>query len=134
MKHFVLGLAAVSLTAAALPAAAQTWGSGYSDYWQGRYGYRFQDYPEFRGEIAHIRAELREGANEGWLDDGQARQLSWRLRQVQIREAREFRYHGWNLPSDDRAQIRSDLDQLDHWVDQARDASGNYDGGWNRNE
>lgn len=127
MNRLILGLAAVSLTAAALPAAAQTWGGDrYSDYQQGRYSYGFQDYPEFRGEIAHIRSELRQGVNEGWLDDGQARQLSWRLRQVQARETREFRYHGWNLPNDDRAQIRASLDQLDHWVDQARDAGGDY--------
>jgi hypothetical protein len=128
MKRLVLGLAAASLTAVALPAAAQTWsGGGYSDYWQGgRYSYGFQDYPEFRGEIAHVRGEIRQGLNEGWLDGGQARQLSWRLRQVQSREAREFRYHGWSLPNDDRAAIRADLDQLDHWADQARDAGGGY--------
>jgi len=134
MKRLVLGLAAVTLTATALPAAAQSWGGygsygGYGDYSRSRYSYGFQDYPEFRGEIAHVRSEIRQGLNEGWLDDGQARQLSWRLRQVQSREASEFRYHGWNLPDDDRAQIRASLDQLDHWVDQARDNSGDYDRG-----
>ena len=132
MKRLILGLAAATLTATALPAAAQNWYGGYGsyggDYQRSRYGYGFQDYPEFRGEIAHIRGEIRQGINEGWLDDGQSRQLSWRLRQVQSREQREFRYHGWNLPDDDRAQIRSQLDQLDHWVDQIRDQSGD-DGG-----
>ena len=131
MNRLVFGLAAVTVAAAALPAAAQTWGASNGDYWRGRYSYGFQDYPEFRGEIAHIRAEIRQGVNEGWLDGGQARQMSWRLRQVQSREAREFSFHGWNLPDDDRAQIRASLDQLDHWVDQARDAGGDYRG-WNR--
>jgi len=129
MKRLVLGLAAATLTATALPAAAQGYYGGYGDYWRGRYNYGFQDYPEFRGEIAHIRGEIRQGINEGWLDDGQARQVGWRLRQVQYREAQEFRYHGWSLPDDDRAQIRSDLDQLDRWVDQLRDAGGEE--GWN---
>jgi len=129
MKRIMLGLSAVALTATALPAAAQSWGG---DYWRSRSGHGFQDYPEFRGEIAHIRGEIREGINEGWLDDGQARQVRWRLQQVQYREAREFRFHGWNLPDSDREQIRSDLDQLDHWVDQVRDQGG--DNGWSRDD
>jgi hypothetical protein len=126
MRRLILGLAAVAATAVAAPSFAQGWG-GYGDYWRGQYG--FQDYPEFRGEIAHIRGEIRQGINEGWLQGDQARQLGWRLRQVQYREAREFRYHGWDLPADDRAQIRSDLNQLDHWVDQVRDDGGDREWG-----
>ena len=125
MKRLVLGLAAAALTVATTPALAQSWGS---DYWRNRDTYGLRDYPEFRGEIAHIRGEISQGINEGWLDDGQARQIGWRLRQVQFRETREFRFHGWSLPDDDRAQIRSELDQLDHWIDRTRDRGGEY--GW----
>lgn len=121
MKRVIIGLVATAACGAAAPALAQGWG--------GDYGWRhqrqaFSDYPEFRGEIAHIRAEIRDGQNDGWLEDDQARGLYWRLFQVRSREAQEFRAHGWGLPDDDRYEIRTQLDQLDRDIDAARDAEG----------
>ncbi len=133
MKTLILGLAAAALTAVALPAAAQSWNGdyGYRSYNQGRYG--FYDYPQFRGEIAHLRGEIREGQEDGWLNWNEARQANWRLQQIQRHEQQEFREHGWNLPGDDAADIRSDLDRLDHWIDQQRDqGDDDNNDGWRR--
>jgi hypothetical protein len=124
-------LIAASLAALAAPAiaSAQSWGGwgaadyNRSDYSRG-YGYGFSGYPQFRDEKAHIRAEIRQGLDEGWLDQGDAGRLYSQLRWVQQREAREFREHGWSLPSWDQQAIRSNLDQIDHQVDQARDQDG----------
>lgn len=123
MKTLILGLAAAAAAALALPAAAQSWNGDYASQW-GYSRYAFRDYPEFRGEIAHIRGEIREGVEEGWLDDDQARDMQWSLRRVQSEEAQEFREHGWRLPPNDREEIRSDLDRLDQSIDQARDEGG----------
>jgi hypothetical protein len=120
MKTVILGLAAATLIGTA--ASAQGWSGDYGS-WRDQSRYSFRDYPEFRGEISHIRQEIREGVNEGWVDDDQARNLGWQLRQVQRREAQEFRAHGWNLPDDDRGDIRSQLDEIDRAVDEARDNS-----------
>ena len=118
-------LAAASLAAMALPltAAAQPWGGG--DYYrQGGYGYHqsFSGYPQFRREKAHIRSELQEGLNEGWLDQDQANDFYRQLQWVQRREAREFGAHGWSLPSWDQQQIQASLDQIDRSVDEARNS------------
>jgi|SRR5579872_1560651 len=119
MKTIMLGLAAATLFGSV--ASAQGWQGDYGSRWgdQGRYAWR--DYPEFRNEISHIRQEIHEGAEEGWMDDDLARQLNWRLGQVQRREAEEFQEHGWDLPRGDRYQIRAQLDQIDRAVDAARD-------------
>jgi hypothetical protein len=131
-KALMIGLAAAAVSGSALPAMAQTWGGDYHAGWgYARYG-NF-DYPQFRGEIAHIRGEIRDGLEQGWLGDDEARQLSWRLRQVQWREAREFGFHGWALPADDQASIRASLDAVDRQVDESRD--GSPDGGvYGRND
>jgi hypothetical protein len=112
VKRIILGLIAMAGAAAALPASAQTWGWGgdYGGGWNGDWGgrYAFNGYPEFRGEQAHIRSEIREGFDDGWLDEDQAR---------------EFHEHRWRLPDGDRAEIRADLHALDQAVDEARDQS-----------
>ncbi|MBS0411379.1 MAG: hypothetical protein JSR86_15790 [Proteobacteria bacterium] len=121
-------LVAAGLAALAVPASAsaQAWGGG--DY--GRpswgYGYGFAGYPQFRDEKAHIRAEIREGLNEGWLDRGQARDFGNRLQWIQRREAREFQEHGWRLPDWDQQSLQSSLDQIDRAIDQARDGDDDY--------
>ncbi len=122
MKTVILGLAAAA-TLFGTAASAQGWGGDYGSRWGDQSRYSFRDYPEFRGVISHIRQEVREGLDEGWIDDGQARDLGWQLRQIQRREAQEFRTHGWELPDDDRADIRSQLNQLDRTIDEARDDS-----------
>ena len=121
MKTVILGLAAAALFGTA--ASAQGWNGDYGSQWGGQYRQSFRDYPEFRDEISHIRQEIRESVNEGWMDDDRARDLGWRLRRVQRREAQEFQAHGWNLPNDDRAEIRSQLNEIDRSVDEARDES-----------
>ena len=136
----MIGLAAAAVCGLAMPAAAQTWGGGdYNSGW-GSQRYQFTDYPQFRGEIAHIRGEIRQGVEQGWLGDDEAQRLNAGLRRIQWREMREFGYHGWNLPYDDQASIRASLDNLDRQVDQARDVSygeggvryGVDPGGWER--
>lgn len=121
MKRIILGLSAIALLGAAVPASAQQWGGDYGARWNNPGRYAFRGYPEFRGEKAHIRSEIREGLEEGWLDEDQAQNLTQELWQVQQQESREFRVHGWSLPYQDRAAIRSSLDELDHSIDEARD-------------
>ena len=118
------GLAAMALPAAA---SAQAWGDG--DYGRPGWdrGYGFAGYPQFRDEKAHIRAEIREGLYEGWLDRGQARDFNNRLQWTQRREAREFQEHGWSLPDWDQQSIRASLDQIDRAIDQARDQDNDDD-------
>jgi hypothetical protein len=145
-------LIAAALAALSIPdlASAQSWNGwrtpdpsdrvvGYDGHSYGGYGYGssyrdgdysgshgwdgFSGFPEFSGEKEHISAEIQQGLQEGWLDDGGADGF-WRdLRRVQDREFREYREHGWNLPDHDRADIRRMLDRLDHDVDEARDNS-----------
>ena len=142
-------MAAAAVAALGLPAlaTAQTWGNdggynGYGDSYGGYdhghgYGYggqgdysrgggwwrhrRFSGYPEFRDEERHIRSEISQLMNDQSIDRDQASELFGELRRVQSREAQEFSFHGWNLPENDRASIRAELDQLDQQVDQARD-------------
>ncbi len=114
---------AAGIAVLAIPAlaAAQSWGGDYQEGggWGGRYAFR--GYPEFRDEKAHIRAEIREGVEEGWLDNDDARHLNGQLWRVQRREVREFHEHGWDLPSWDRRDIRERLNELDRSIDEARD-------------
>ena len=131
-------LIAASVAALAAPAIASAqswWGWGGGDY--GRSDsyrsddYGFSGYPQFRDEKAHVRAEIRQGLEEGWLDQGDAGRLYGQLRWVQQREAREFRAHGWSLPPWDQQAIRSSLDQIDRQVDRARDQSSDqWSGGY----
>lgn len=118
----VAGLAALSLPIAA---SAQSWGGDYASGRSYSYGgrYAFRGYPEFRSVKAHIRSEIRQGLEEGWLDEDQAQDFNQQLRQIQQNEAQEYRAHGWNLPENDRADIRSGLQELDQAVDEARDES-----------
>ena len=119
----------IAVAAAALlspvAAAAQSWSWHGGDY-SGGYGYRqaFRGYPEFQGLKSHIRQEVREGLNDGWLDEDQARDVHRRLDWVPRREQREFGEHGWQLPPGDREQIRSSLDQIDRSIDESRDEGG----------
>ncbi len=124
-KTLMISLAAAAVCGIALPAAAQSWGGDYSAGW-GYAGRGSFDYPEFRGEVAHIRGEIRDGLEQGWLGDDEARRLSFGLRRIQWREMREFGVHGWDLPVYDQASIRASLDALDRQVDAARDTS--FDG------
>jgi hypothetical protein len=122
MRKTLLAGLAVGALAMPLLAAAQSWGGG--DYNRGSgYGYRnaFRGYPQFQGAKAHIRAEIRQGVSEGWLDSEQAQDMYRSLQQEQWQETREFRAHGWNLPSDDQEQLRDALDEIDQSIDQARD-------------
>lgn len=121
MKRIILGLSVIAVLGAAVPASAQQWGGDYGARWNNSGRYAFRGYPEFRGAKAHIRDEVRQGLEEGWLDEDQAQDFTQELRRVQMQEAREFRVHGWNLPEGDRAAIRSSLDELDQSIDQARD-------------
>ena len=129
-------LAAFGAAALALPAAASAqpyYGQAYGQ----AYGWRVDDdrprgdfdrdrraalgvYPEFRDIEMHIRREIDEGVRRDLIERDDARDLAGQLRDIQAREMREFRIHGWKLPGDDRARIRADLDRLDHLVDQIR--------------
>lgn len=123
----VAGLIAPSMASAQTyggPAQAyqvQYYGQPRGDYYGNGWGRRFGGYPEFRGIEQHIRQEIQEGAREDLIEPEDARDLFSQLRDIQNREAREFRVHGWNLPDDDRYEIRSRLQQLDSRVDQVRD-------------
>jgi hypothetical protein len=137
-------LAALSAATLAIPAAAAAqpyWnGGGYAqpgygygyrydggrgDYYGGRWGdrdgWRFQGYPEFRGAEDHIRREIWDALREQAIDRDDARDLMRRLEAIRAQEAREFQFHGWNLPGDDRARIRAQLDRLDRMVDRVGD-------------
>jgi len=119
------GLAAGALAAPVAASAQSWWGGG--DYNRGwNYGDRqsFRGYPQFQGIKSHIRQEIRQGLDDGWLDEDQAQNLYQNLRAEQWDEAREFRYHGWNLPYDDQARLNGRLSQIDRSVDQARDEGG----------
>lgn len=97
----------------------------YSDQprgdWYGDRRTSFRGYPEFRRVEAHIRAEISDGVREDLLAPEDAAEFYHRLRDIQVREQREYRAHGWNLPGDDRADIRRQLDNLDGLVDRTRD-------------
>ncbi len=129
-SRLIAGLAfgAVALTAAA--SHAQSYNGWYhpqpvyaqpgGDY--NAYSYRgFGGYPEFRGVEQHIRSEIQQLVREQSIEPDDGRALFGQLRRVQDHERHEFRFHAWNLPEDDRASIRSELDQLDHQVDRLRD-------------
>jgi hypothetical protein len=126
-------LAAIGAASLALPgvaAAQQSYGQPYygqpsypqprGDWYRGGRG-RFDGYPQFRGIEAHIRSEIVGGVRDDLIERDDARDLMGQLRDIQMHEAREFRIHSWNLPGDDDAAIRADLDQLDHLVDQIRE-------------
>ncbi len=124
----VLGAAALAVPAAA--SAQQYYGQpqyGHPSYGQPRGDWyrgrrvRFGGYPEFKPLEAHIRGEIQDGLRDDLLMADDARDLTGQLRQIQLEEWREYRVHGWNLPEDDRARIRSELNQLDQTVDQTRD-------------
>jgi hypothetical protein len=130
MNTKALLIAVLGLGAAALPAVASAqpyggyWGGGYGDYarrnwYESRQS--FPGYPEFRGEEMHIRREIQEAVRDDMIDPDDAADLFAQLRRIQAREAREFSFHGWYLPDDDRRSIRAELDQLDHTVDQVRE-------------
>ncbi|HVN01560.1 MAG TPA: hypothetical protein VMT68_15235 [Caulobacteraceae bacterium] len=121
MRSLAIGLAAAALAATA--AQAQGW-NGERDVPPAGW-----DYPEFRGPTAHIRSEIREGLNEGWLDDDQARDFGGELGRIQSREVSTYRAHGWRLPDGDRDEIHERIDRLAQAIDQAR--SEGDDRGWN---
>ena len=123
MKRLLIGLAAATLAVAGLAgaAAAQPY-QGPGDY----YSHQASgwDYPEFRNVSWHIRSELRSGLRDGWLDADQAGDFTRQLHRLQARELAEYREHGWNLPEDDRNQIRARFNRLDRAIDDARDGDG----------
>lgn len=131
-------LLAVGAASLALPAAASAqqydepgYGRPYGGYQQPydgqphgdwyRRGYGFQGYPEFRGVEMHIRREIEESVRDDMIERDDARDLIGQLRRIQYQEAREFSFHGWRLPDDDRERIRAQLDRLDRTVDQTRE-------------
>lgn len=129
-------MAALGAAALVLPAAAQAqswYGGGYDrptygdrgDYygggWRDRDDWRFPGYPEFRGAEDHIRGEIIQAMRSGAIDRDDAREFFGRLNGIRAQETREFRVHGWNLPWDDRASIRAQLDRLDRSVDRLDD-------------
>ncbi len=93
-----------------------------SDWRRGRSA-RFGSYPEFRPLEMHIRQEIQDGVRDDMLAPDDAQDLMGQLRQIQAEEMREYRVHGWNLPNNDRARIRAELNQLDQVVDQTRNES-----------
>jgi hypothetical protein len=119
-RKFILIAAGLATLAIPAAASAQYYGQPRGDYDQSRRTY-FRGYPEFRNEEMHIRREIDEGVREDLLAPEDAAEFRDRLRQIQTREAREFREHGPYLPDYDRAAIRAQLDQLDRLVDQTRD-------------
>jgi hypothetical protein len=136
MTRKQLILYAIGAASLALPGAAsaqeyygQSYGQPYygqphyeqphGDWYGRRYGFR--GYPEFQGIENHIRREIEESARDDMIERDDAQDLMDQLRQIQMQEAREFSFHGWNLPDDDRARIHAQLDRLDHVVDETRD-------------
>ena len=93
-------------------------GTRRGDYYNPRTSYG--SYPQFRGIEAHIRREIQSGLRDDLLAPDDARDLLNQLRQIQYQEAREYRVHGWNLPSDDEQRIREQLTELDKTVDETR--------------
>lgn len=89
---------------------------GYDEEWRSWPGY-----PEFRGQEAHIRNQIREDVREDMIAPDDARDLMDQLRDVHRWEYREFQNHGWRLPYDDGARIHDRLARLDHQVDEIRD-------------
>lgn len=119
---------ALPAMAAAQPYYGQPFDRGYpSDYERPRGDFSrgrqpgFGVYPEFRDVELHIRREIQDGVREDLIEPDDARDLMAQLRDIQGQEMGEFRVHGWSLPQDDRARIRSNLDRLDQLVDQIRD-------------
>ena len=122
MKRIVLGLSAVALLAAAAPASAQQWdGDDHGARWNHHDRHDFAGYPEFAEAKDHIRSEVREGLDDGWLDEDLAQDAIGELQQIQFREGQEYRAYGWRLPEYDRDQFRASLDELDRSIGQARD-------------
>jgi len=80
----------------------------------------YAGYPEFRPIEAHIQDEIASGVREDLLEPEDAASFSQQLQDIQGRETREYRMHGRSLPDNDRAQISSQLDDLDRRVDQTR--------------
>jgi hypothetical protein len=129
---FLMAVSAASVVTATA-ASADPWYGRDGDRWTGyRYGNSgygdygrrddFRGYPEFKGVKFHIRQEIAQGLRDGWLDRWTAARLDQQIYRITAWESREFEAHGWGLPDDDRARIRSALDRIDHQVDEARDA------------
>lgn len=81
----------------------------------------FHGFPEFAGIRSHLKQEIREGLEDGWLSQERAQRMVARYRDIERDEYREFREHGWNLPDRERAEFRDRLSALDHRLDMARD-------------
>ncbi|HWF76585.1 MAG TPA: hypothetical protein VN694_05350 [Caulobacteraceae bacterium] len=129
MRIAIVGLAVATTLAGAAHAQSYDghgwYGQQRGDYYDRRAGW---DYPEFRDVAWHIRAEIQQGLQDGWLDGDEAGDFGRQLRGIQAQELAEYREHGWGLPQDDREEIRERLDRLDHALDAARDQGG--DQGW----
>jgi hypothetical protein len=126
MNRFVLGLMAASLLAAAVPAAAQSYGpaappsygGGYDDrvdlgYGRGDYGYgRDGDRrDDFRAQIERLSNHVRREADEGDLTQWQARRLFGEIGDLRQLE-RRYRYSGGFLDRRERFELNARLDQL----------------------
>jgi hypothetical protein len=84
---------------------------------------RFSGYPQFREIEAHIRSEIVQALRDDMIEQDGAGELMGQLRDIRAQETREYRAHGWNLPSDDDQRIRAQLGELDRQVDEMRDES-----------
>jgi hypothetical protein len=78
-------------------------------------------FPEFRGQEAHIRDQIREDVRADMIAPDDARDLMGELHDIRAEEYREFQAHGWRLPYDEGARIHERLARLDRQVDDIRD-------------
>lgn len=124
LNKVVLGLAAASLFAVALPAAAQSYGPGappsyggdYGD--RGDYGYGRGGYDRDGGRRDDVRAQIEQLSNhvrrdvdEGELTQWQARRLFGEIGDLRQLE-RRYRYSGGFLDRRERFELNARLDQL----------------------
>jgi hypothetical protein len=89
---------------------------GHDEEWR-----EWPGYPEFRGQEAHIRDEIRRDVREDMIAPDDARDLMGELRDIRAEEYREYQEHGWELPYDGGARLHARLARLDREVDQIRD-------------
>jgi hypothetical protein len=116
-------LSALGAATLALPA-----GSAAQDYARadGRGAYEpgyddrqnFAGYPEFRSFEMRILEKIDEAVDREAIEQKDAQDLMGQLRDIQDEEARAFRFYGWELPVEDRYDIRSALNRLDRSVDE----------------
>jgi hypothetical protein len=94
---------------------------GAGAYGAGAYGASnraWTGYPEFRSWEYRIRTNIEADVANDLIAPDDARDLMHQLGDIEVKEAAEFRAHGWDLPYDDRQRIQYSFEQLDRSVDQ----------------